>query len=87
MRVNSVDDGLRFEKFAEGDLAPFASISGLLIAAERSFGIFTGSVHEDHSRLEPRCHLIGSFIRCRLDVGGEPVVLSLAMATALSTSS
>src|SRR5262245_29704189 len=68
-----VDDRFGLEKFTEGNLSPFTSISRHLVASERGLRIFRRAINKHHPRLKSGGHVIRAFLACRLHIGGQAV--------------
>src|SRR5262245_12442831 len=59
-----VDDRFGLEKFTEGNLSPFTSISRHLVASERGLRIFRRAINKHHPRLKSGGHVIRAFLAC-----------------------
>src|SRR5215467_359448 len=68
-----MNHGLGLEKVSKRDLSPFPSISGHLVAAERSLGVFAGSIDVDHAGLDPSGDLRSTVLAGRLHIGCEAI--------------
>src|SRR5215467_13933724 len=68
-----MNHGLGLEKVAERDLSPFPSISGHLVAAERSLRIFAGSIDVDAAGLDLSGDLRSTILAGRLHIGCEAI--------------
>src|SRR5262249_61340863 len=58
------DDRFGLEKFTEGNLSPFTSISRHLVASERGLRGFCGAINKHHPRLKSGGHIIRAFFAC-----------------------
>src|SRR6516162_11303503 len=65
----TVNNRFCLEEFSECDFAPFASVAGHFIAAERGFWIFGGTVDENHTGFKPCSNIVRTLLGGGLYVG------------------